>query len=159
MKKIVGSFAFVFCVGAVLLLSGRHATGQMPGGPSGPMPVSVMTLAGEQIQQWHEFSGTLVAVERVEIRPRVGGSIDKIYFTPGVTVEKGAKLFLIDPRPYQADVNRAAADLAVAKTEADLARSEAERVTRLIVENAIARRAYDERDRHQRSFRDGDRVL
>lgn len=147
MKKNLSISALILlCVAAGMWLVGSGtATGQMPGGPAGPMPVSVMTLVAEPIQQWHEFSGNLVPVDRVEIRPRVGGSIDKIYFTPGGTVEKGDKLFLIDPRPYQAEVNRAAADLAVAKTEADLARTEAERAERLIAENAIAQRAYDER--------------
>jgi multidrug efflux system membrane fusion protein len=121
------------------------AGGEAPGGAPQAMPVPVMTVQSEPVQIWHEFSGNLVAVERVEIRPRVSGAIDEVYFTPGSIVEKGDKLFLIDPRPYQAEVNRLAADVAVTKTQHDLAKTEADRAERLLKDNAVSQRSYDER--------------
>jgi multidrug efflux system membrane fusion protein len=121
------------------------AGGEAPGGAPQAMPVPVMTVQSEPVQIWHEFSGNLVAVERVEIRPHVSGAIDEVYFTPGSIVEKGDKLFLIDPRPYQAEVNRLAADVAVTKTQHDLAKTEADRAERLLKDNAVSQRSYDER--------------
>lgn len=124
------------------------AGGEMGGGQ--PMPVKVATLTSQEVQLWHTFSGKLVAVDTVDIRPRVGGTIDKIYFQPGEIVEKDAPLFLIDPRPYQAEVNRLAAALTVAQTQAVLANSEAERSQRLIKENALSQREFDERQNNKR---------
>ncbi len=148
MKKFVAFWVFLGLLGwasyAYWLPSESHA--ESPGGEEMPaMPVPVMVVTSAPVQIWHDFSGRLVAVDRVEIRPRVGGAIDKVYFTPGAVVEKGDPLFLIDPRPYQAEVNRLAADLAVTKTQYDLAKSEAERAQRLMRDNAIAQRSFDER--------------
>jgi multidrug efflux system membrane fusion protein len=109
------------------------------------MAVNVMTVQPEDVTQWHEFSGKMVAVDTVQIRPRVGGAIDKILFEPGSVVKEGDPLFQIDPRPYQADVNRAAAAVTAAKAQANLANSIAARAKRLIKENAIAQRDFDER--------------
>jgi membrane fusion protein, multidrug efflux system len=115
-------------------------------GASGqPMPATVQTLVLQNVQSWHEFSGKLVAVDRVDIRPRVGGAIDKIYFEPGSIVEKDQPLFLIDPRPYKAELNKQAAAVATARAQAALATSEAARAERLIKDNAISQREYDER--------------
>ncbi len=108
-------------------------------------PVTVHTLASQEIQQWHNFSGKLVAVDRVDIRARVAGAIQKIYFQEGAQVKKGDPLFLIDPRPYAAEVNRQAAALASAEAQSSLALSESTRAERLVKDNAISRREYEMR--------------
>lgn len=118
--------------------------------PQGPMPVKVTTLHAEPAQQWLEFSGTLVAVDTVEVRPRVNGAIQKIYFNPGDVVEKDAPLFLIDPRPYQAELDRAKAALVAAEAQSVLSGTELDRAQRLIGENAISQRDLDERKNTQR---------
>jgi multidrug efflux system membrane fusion protein len=120
------------------------------GMPSGPVPVSVATLKAEPIQQWLQFAGRLVAVETVEVRPRVGGAIQTIYFEPGQIVEKNQPLFLIDPRPYEAEASRAKAALAGAEAEATLTQTDLERAQRLISENAISRRDVDTRQNANR---------
>jgi multidrug efflux system membrane fusion protein len=109
------------------------------------MPVTVKTLVPQDVQLWTQFSGRLVAVEQVNIRTRVAGAIDKIYFQPGSIVKKGQPLFLIDPRPYRAEVDRQAAAVASTQAQQILATSEAERANRLIKDNAISKREYDER--------------
>jgi multidrug efflux system membrane fusion protein len=119
-------------------------------GMGGPMPVPVMTIKAEAAQQWLEFPGTLVAVDTVEIRPRVNGAIQKIYFNPGEIIQKDAALFLIDPRPYQADVNRARAVLSGAQAQSALSQTELERAQRLIGEHAIAQRDLQSRENTQR---------
>jgi multidrug efflux system membrane fusion protein len=109
------------------------------------MPATVKTLVPQDVKLWTQFSGKLVAVEHVDIRARVSGTIDKIYFQPGTIVKKGQPLFLIDPRPYRTEVDRQAAAVASAQAQQALALSEAERANRLIKDNAISKREYDER--------------
>ena len=59
-----------------------------------------------------EFSGRLEASEYAELRPRVGGAIDEVHFVDGAFVKKGAQMFTIDPRPFEAEVARAQSALA-----------------------------------------------
>ena len=75
------------------------------------------------IAEWDEFSGRLEAVDQVEIRPRVSGYIKRVTFTEGREVRKGEVLFEIDPRPYQADLDRAQAQLEQARTARRAGRS------------------------------------
>lgn len=125
--------------------------GMPPGGhgPSGPMPVSVEAVAAQKIIRWQEFPSRLSAVEQVAIRPRVSGAIQKIYFNAGDIVQKDAPLFLIDPRPYQAEVNRAQAELQTARAQETLAASDWARAQRLIADKALAQRDYDARKNAQ----------
>jgi multidrug efflux system membrane fusion protein len=91
-------------------------------GPPPPPQVSVAAVIEKRVKDWDEFTGRFQAVETVEIRPRVSGYIDKIAFKEGSLVKQGDLLFVIDPRPYQADYDRAAADLKRYKTALELAR-------------------------------------
>lgn len=109
-------------------------------------PVSVAAVIDNTITEWDEFSGRLEAVERVEIRPRVSGTIDAIHFQEGALVKKGDVLFVIDPRPYAAEVSRAEASLAAAQARAAYSQSELARAGRLLADNAIAKREFDERE-------------
>src|SRR6202048_2356344 len=95
-------------------------------GPQAPPPpqVSVAQVLEKRVKDWDEFTGRLQAVETVEIRPRVSGYIDKVAFTEGSLVKRGTLLFVIDPRPYQAEYDRAAADVKRYKTALELARLE-----------------------------------
>src|ERR1700754_3058421 len=69
------------------------AGGDAAAGAGQPMPGKVATIAVKDVQLWHTFSGKLVPVDTVDIRPRVGGAIEKIFFQPGEIVEKDAPLF------------------------------------------------------------------
>lgn len=80
---------------------------------------------------WDEFNGRLIARETVDIRARVSGYLTEVHFKEGAEVNAGDLLFTIDPRPYEAVVQRAEAVLAQAKSNADLARIEAENAARL----------------------------
>jgi RND family efflux transporter MFP subunit len=130
------------CV-ALSLLSGCGKSG----GPQAPPPpqVSVAQVLVKQVKDWDEFTGRLQAVETVEIRPRVSGYIDKVAFTEGSLVKRGTLLFVIDPRPYQAEYDRAAADLKRAKTALDLGRIELTRVQRLKDSGAVSQEELDQR--------------
>ena len=87
-----------------------------------PLPVNVVTAVEKEVKEWDEFTGRIEAVESVEIRPRVSGYITEIHFKAGAIVKKGDLLFVIDPRPYQADFDRAAAELEQAQAQLKLAR-------------------------------------
>lgn len=116
-----------------------------PGMPEGPMPASVAEVISRPITLWTEFSGRLEPVEVADVRARVSGTIEKIYFTDGQEVRRGALLFLIDPRPYRAALAQAEGQLASAEAELATARIEAARAEKLMRADAIARTVYDER--------------
>ena len=117
------------------------------GAQSAPPPpqVSVATVLEKRVKDWDEFTGRLQAVETVEIRPRVSGYIDKVAFTEGSQVKRGDLLFVIDPRPYQAEYDRTAADVKRYKTALELARIELVRVQRLKDSGAVSEEELDER--------------
>jgi RND family efflux transporter MFP subunit len=128
---------------ALLLLGG---CGKAGGPQSAPPPqVSVAQVLEKRVKDWDEFTGRLQAVETVEIRPRVSGYIDKVAFTEGSQVKRGDLLFVIDPRPYQAEYDRAAADVKRSKTALDLTRIELVRVQRLKDSGAVSEEELDER--------------
>ena len=79
-----------------------------------PTAVTVAPVIEKSVIEWDDFSGRVEAVEYVEIRPRVSGTIDAIHFSEGQLVKKGDRLFTIDPRPFQAEVARTDAQKAAA---------------------------------------------
>jgi multidrug efflux system membrane fusion protein len=115
--------------------------------PSQPaaMPVSVATVALREVATWDEFSGRLEAVERVDIRPRVAGTVQSVHFREGGLVKQGDLLITIDPAPYAAEVDRAAAQVAAAEARQAYTKSEHDRAQRLWEVKAIAERELVER--------------
>lgn len=106
-----------------------------------PPPVPTVTVAkgiARTVTEYDDFVGRLESPQTVEIRARVSGYLDKVHFKEGTEVKQGDLLFTIDPRPYQAAVDRFQADLDRATIRAELARSEAERAQKLIASKAIA---------------------
>lgn len=114
--------------------------------PAMPLPsVTVAEVEARTITEWDEFIGRLEAVESVEIRPRVSGYLQRIAFVEGKEVKKGDLLFQIDPRPYQADLARAEAELANARSVAALAARNLDRSKTLAAAEAISREDFDSR--------------
>jgi RND family efflux transporter MFP subunit len=115
--------------------------------PAAPPPpaVTVAPVLERDVAEWDEFSGRLQAVDQVEIRPRVSGYIRRLTFQEGREVRKGEVLFEIDPRPYQADLDRAQAQLEQARTAAELAQREVARAEKLVNVQAISREEFDSR--------------
>ncbi len=116
-----------------------------PPAPPPPPAVSVAPVLHRDISESDEFSGRLEAVDHVEIRPRISGYIRRVSFTEGREVRKGEMLFEIDPRPYQAELDRARAQLEQARTAADLAGKEVARAEKLVNVQAISREEFDSR--------------
>lgn len=107
-------------------------------------PVEVATVASRPITEWQHYSGRIEAVDRVEIRPLVSGTLTAVHFRDGSLVRKGDVLFTIDPRPYAAEVGRAQAQLAAAEARAGYTAANLARGERLVAEHAIAQRDFEE---------------
>src|ERR1700761_7789926 len=91
------------------------------------VPVTVAAVEAKPVRLSSDFSGRLASVDTADIRPEVGGRITEIRFKDGQTVHAGDILFVIDPRPYEAAVAKAEADLAAANANAHLANIQLER--------------------------------
>ena len=107
-------------------------------------PVSVATVVQSDVATWNEFSGRLEAVERVDIRSRVAGTVEAVHFREGALVKAGDLLLTIDPAPYQADVDRADAQVFAAQSRLANAKSNYERSKQLLQDHAISQREYDD---------------
>ena len=107
--------------------------------------VDVATVVSKTITDWQSYSGRLEAVDHVDIRPLVPGTIVAVHFKDGQLVKKGDALFTIDPRPYEAEVDRAQAQIAAAQARNGYTSTDAARAERLLADNAIAKRDYDEK--------------
>src|SRR5438445_11591552 len=110
-----------------------------------PLPVNVVTAIEKEVNEWDEFTGRLEAVEFVEIRPRVSGYITDIRFNAGAIVKKGDLLYVIDPRPYQADFYRAAAEVERMDAQLKLAQIELNRAKELRDKNTISASEFDQK--------------
>ena len=146
-KPLIAALALAGLVAGTLAgcddATGKTAAPAAPVVPSAP-PVSAAIVLEKPVAETQEFSGRLEAVERVDIRSRVSGFITQVNFKPGSEVKKGDLLFVVDPRPYQAEATRAAAAAASARAKADLAKRELARAESLMADKAIARREFDE---------------
>jgi RND family efflux transporter MFP subunit len=131
-------------LGIVIAACGRGAPPPPP-----PPGVTVAPVLEREVNDWEEFTGRLQAVDAVEVRPRVTGYIGKVAFAEGTEVRKGDVLFRIDPRPYEAALAGAEAELARARTRSVLAKSEVDRAERLIAVRAISREEFETRSSTQ----------
>jgi len=130
---------------AMLSGCGDASAGKDAGAASAGTPVTAAVLLEKSVTETQEFSGRLESVEQVQIRSRVAGYITSINFEPGSKVKKGQVLYVIDPRPFQAEADRAEAAAHAARARADLAQLELARAEKLLADKAIAQREFDER--------------
>jgi multidrug efflux system membrane fusion protein len=105
--------------------------------------VTVAEVIHRPLREWQEFSGRLQAPNTVEIHPRVNGFVDRVAFTDGARVKKGQLLFQIDPRPFQAEVERLVAERTRSVSDLELAKANRARAERLISAHAISREEYE----------------
>ncbi|HEX2603553.1 MAG TPA: efflux RND transporter periplasmic adaptor subunit, partial [Oxalicibacterium sp.] len=130
---------------ATVSLSGHAEKAQAAAAPTAT-PVSVAAVLERSVTEWDDFSGRVEAVDQVEVRPRISGTIDAVHFQEGQLVKKGDRLFTIDPRPYKAELARAEAARAGAQARLSLAKTELERTRKLLEERAVAQRELDTRE-------------
>lgn len=144
--------SLIVALGSLSLLVGlsscHRGKAELPPAP-GPVEVTVGRAIAREITEWDEYIGRLAAIDDVEIRARVSGYLQATHFKDGAMVEVGDLLFSIDPRPYQADVDRAMAQLAQANASQALASSNLKRAESLLKSNAIAAEEVDIRRGNQ----------
>jgi membrane fusion protein, multidrug efflux system len=131
---------------AALLLAGLSAGCGEKSQPSferPPAPVTAATAIAQDVPVYIDAVGKVVAREVVSIQPQVSGRITKIHFTDGANVKVGDLLFTIDPRPFQAQLHQAEANLAQAAAGLELARVNFARVESLTDPRAVSRQDYD----------------
>lgn len=107
--------------------------------PMPPPTVSVSQPIEREVVDYDDYEGRVAAVETVEVRARVQGQLTKVFFKDGQLVKKGDQLFQIDPRPYQALLENAKAHRASADASLTLAKSEFDRIARLVSGAAASR--------------------
>jgi RND family efflux transporter MFP subunit len=138
--QVVAPIGFAF---AIAVFSGCKKA--PPAQQQGPLPVNVVIAVEKEVTEWDEFTGRIDAVESVEIRPRVSGYITEIHFKAGALVNKGDLLFVIDPRPYQADLDRATANLEQTQAQLKLAQIDFKRTEGLRQKNVVSPEEFDQK--------------
>src|SRR3977135_3004341 len=109
-------------IGLVVTGCGRQASKAAPPAPA----VSVVQPIAREVIEWDDYIGRLESPETVEIRARVNGYLNKIHFKEGKEGKKGDLLITIDPRPYQAEYDRAEAEHQRALSQTELAKNDFE---------------------------------
>jgi RND family efflux transporter MFP subunit len=132
----------IFLLLALALQTGCQST-QTP--PPAPPKVTVSRPIVQEIIEWDEYTGRVEATESVEVRARVSGYLQSIHFKDGAIVKQGDLLFVIDPRPYQAEVDRVTAELQLAQARLELAKSDYARAQKLLQFRAISQEEADTR--------------
>jgi len=125
-------------------LNGGCSSSAQPKAPA-PAEVSVAEVICKQLGDSDEFTGRLEAVNAVEVRPRVSGYLQSVHFKEGAIVHQGDLLFQIDPRPFQAEVDRLKGDLSQAKAQLSRAQSDFQRAERLHNNDGMSAEEYDRR--------------
>ncbi|HMF18661.1 MAG TPA: efflux RND transporter periplasmic adaptor subunit [Gemmataceae bacterium] len=138
-KSPIGSPVNVFSLCFLLVGCGSAAEPQSAPAP----PVTVSYPVEKEVTDYEDYTGRTAAVDSVTIRAQVTGYLDKINFQEGADVAKGAVLFEIDPRTYQATLASAEASLEKAQASEKLAKANLTRANELMSKRAIAQQDYD----------------
>lgn len=120
---------------------------KVPGPMGGGMPpseVTVTTATREALPVTWEYVGQTAGSREVEVRARVTGILMSRNFKEGERVRKGQSLFTIDPKPFEAALARAVADVAAAEARLDQARRNAARMKPLYAEKAVSQKENDD---------------
>ena len=118
--------------GLIVWVGGCNKGEQPAAAAKMPAPeVTVAVAVEQQVTDYETFQGRTEPMEEVEVRARVSGYLVKADFTPGIEVQKGKLLFEIDPRPYQADLDRAEAAVKQAEAREKRLTTELERSQKL----------------------------
>ena len=144
------SYLFKLLLIAALLMQMSACSRETDDVQRPPPKVTVATPLVNNVTDWDEHSGRLAAVETVEVRARVSGYLQSVNFNEGSILEKGDLLYVIDPRPYQASLDAAAAEVAMAEATLQLAENDLRRVQRLIKSRMVAEEEVDARTQEKR---------
>ncbi|MBS0583707.1 MAG: efflux RND transporter periplasmic adaptor subunit [Proteobacteria bacterium] len=142
--KFIKSGIVLTVLAAAVLAGCAHSRAGSASAAAPAPAVSVAEVVAKPLRDFEEFTGRLEPVTTVQIQPRVGGFVESAQFAEGAQVARGQVLFRIDARPYQAEVDRLAAQLKRARSQAELARQNHERGKQLIARHVIAQQDFDQ---------------
>lgn len=128
-----------------LAFVGAQAADPAPAAAPPPPTVTVAKPTFKRITEWDEYTGRFVAQQRVDVRARVSGYLESVHFKEGQMVEEGELLFVIDQRPFKAEVARAKAEVDRVTTQLRVAQLEFERGERLQSSRAMSKETAEER--------------
>ncbi|MGH8120017.1 MAG: efflux RND transporter periplasmic adaptor subunit [Gammaproteobacteria bacterium] len=142
----------LFLLGIINVMAACDRPQPVSGTPSmlPPPEVTIATPLKKEVTDLDEYMGRLVAVKSVDVHARVRGYLESIHFKEGAIVNSGDLLYIIDPRPYQAALDQARANLARAIATLDLATSDLARAERLFKTHTISQEGYDSRNNQKR---------
>lgn len=142
-RAVLVTAAVLFTV-AVMQAGCEKATGDAGPPQAGPPEVAVVELQPESVPVTTELPGRTVAYLIAEVRPQVGGIIQKRLFEEGSDVKEGDVLYQIDPAPYQATYDTANASLARAEANLPPIQARVNRYETAVAANAVSRQEYDD---------------
>lgn len=144
--RVVRSLKPLLVLGLLAALAGCNRNAAAPHAGMPPPPdVSVAAVVSKPVRQWDAFTGRVAATDSVDVRARVSGYVQRVVYKEGDEVKQGELLFVIDPRPYKAALDNAAAQLDRARATTQLAQAQNKRAQALIEAKAISRDEYDTR--------------
>jgi membrane fusion protein, multidrug efflux system len=139
------NYLFIFIVTFILAINFLPAcSDQKKKPPPPPVPVVVGTVTEKTVPVELKAIGNVEAYATVAIKARVGGQLVKVNFQEGQDVEKGQLLFVIDPRPLEAALKQAEANLARDQALANKAQADARRYAELIRKQFVSQQEYDQ---------------
>ncbi|GAB6272188.1 MAG: efflux RND transporter periplasmic adaptor subunit [Smithella sp.] len=139
-RAVLMTAAVIFIVGLISAGCGDKKTGGPPPAPE----VATVTIQTQPVVTTTELTGRTSANLVAEVRPQVGGIIQKRLFTEGSDVQAGQVLYQIDPATYQAALDNARAGLARSEANLSAIRLKADRLRELLVDKAVSQQDYDD---------------
>lgn len=138
-------FGFLILLPVLLMLAACNRSNVQAAGPAGPPAplVSVVQATAQDVPKYLDEIGRNSAFEAVNVTPQVFGRITERHFQDGENLKKGQILFVIDPRPYKAQLDSAQATLAQTKAALELAKIQFARDQEIIGTKAISQQDYD----------------
>ncbi len=134
----------LLALGVVLSACGKSSNEQgAAAGGMPPMPVTVQSVTAETVPIQTEVVAQTEGAKQIEVRPRVGGIVLKRLYQEGESVKAGQDMFLIDPMPFQLQVEQAKAMIAQQKARIEQTAREAQRLKGLLETKSISQREYD----------------
>jgi RND family efflux transporter MFP subunit len=131
-------------IAVACIVLGACRSASPPPAPAPPAVVVAPPLV-MRLTEWDEYTGRFEATDRVDVRARVDGYLDSIHFRDGAIVKPGDLLFVIDPRPYEAALEGARADVVRAQTRVELATTDFTRGEQLFAIRGISQEEFDRR--------------
>jgi len=127
----------------LVVLAGGCERKHLPAGPSGPPVIPVARPVVREVEDFEDFTGRTDAVNYVDVRARVTGYIVKVTFKDGDFVKRGDLLYQIDPRPYQATLDRNKGDVVRLEGQKQLIDIQVDRYTKLVAKGAASQQDLD----------------